>query len=83
MVEIITYIHLSLLLYLFADDQVRVPQVRFFWYGGETGRAVRAPPQHHQREDLRLPLVLVRRCLPHHGNTGTVSLQTREEHLMI
>ena len=53
-----------------SDDQMRVPQIRFFRYSGEARRFVRAPPQHHQREDLRLPLVLVRHCLNHHRNTG-------------
>ena len=44
-----------------SDDQMRVPQIRFFRYSGEAGRFVRAPPQHYQREDLRLPLVRFRR----------------------
>ena len=40
-------------------DQVHVPQVRPFRNHREQGRPLRPRPEHHQREDLHLPLVLV------------------------
>lgn len=40
-------------------DQVHVPQVRSDWLNSEARRALRAGPEHPEREDLRLPLVLV------------------------
>ena len=39
--------------------QVQVQQVRCVWVGAEPRRSLRPLPQHHQREDLRGPLVLV------------------------
>ena len=41
-------------------DQVHVPQVRSLRNSGEKGRTLRPGSQHHQREDLHHPLVLVR-----------------------
>ena len=55
---------------LVADDKVRVPQVWFLRHGAEVRRVVRAAAEHHQREDLRLPLVLVRHRLHHHRHSG-------------
>ena len=40
-------------------DEVHVPQVRPFRNHREQGRPLRPRPEHHQREDLHLPLVLV------------------------
>ena len=39
---------------------MHLPQVRSLRNRPEVRRSLRPPSQHHQREDLRLPLVLVR-----------------------
>ena len=46
-------------LHLSAHDQVHLPQVRCFWRGGETRRALHPATQHCQREDLHFHVVLV------------------------
>ena len=44
------------------------PQVRSFWNCREERRPLHSSPQHHQREDLRLPLVLVHLPCYRHWN---------------
>ena len=57
-------------------DEVHLPQVRSLRHGAEIRRALRSPVEHHQREDLRLPLVLVRHPCHHHWHSGEL-LQLR------
>ena len=42
----------------FQVDKVHFPQVRELWRPREARRPLHPPPQHLQREDLHLPLVL-------------------------
>ena len=43
----------------FQRDQMHVPQVRVVGYAAEARRPVYSSHQHHQREDLCVPVVLV------------------------
>ena len=56
-----------------AGDEVHLPQVRSLGHGAEVRRALCSPLEHHQREDLRLPLVLVRHPCHHHWHSGGVN----------
>ena len=54
---------------------MHLPQVRSLRHGAEVRRALRSPVEHHQREDLRLPLVLVRHPGHHHWYPGAGTVQ--------
>ena len=51
---------------------MRVPQVWSLWYCPKVWWSLCSSPEHHQREDLRLPLVLVRHPRHHHHHPGSL-----------
>ncbi|KAL3253500.1 hypothetical protein MRX96_054581 [Rhipicephalus microplus] len=55
-----------------AHHQVFLPPVRFVWRRDEARRPVPARAEHHQREDLHLPLVLVGHPSHAHGHRAGV-----------
>ena len=54
---------------------MHIPQVWSVWDSAEVRWALRPPSQHHQREDLCLPLVLVRHPGHHHWYPGAGTVQ--------
>ena len=59
---------------LFQGDEVHVPQVRRLGHGPDHRRSLHPAAQHHQREDLRLHLVLVHLPRHHLRHTRTYHL---------